>query len=88
MKCPRIIKLISIIFLSCLGILLFADLDSIHQIYRIPDAMINRAVDAKTAQGLIADRERRDREERTHKTLVGAALTADVVALLWIAAKR
>jgi|SRR5580698_2505676 hypothetical protein len=85
MKRSRPLKLAALVVLGFLAILLYADLQSVHQIFRINEAMINHAPDAKSREGLIEDRERRDREERRHKTAIEAALAVDVVLLLWVA---
>jgi hypothetical protein len=85
MKRSRLLKLAALVVLGLLAILLYADVQSVHQIYRISDTMINNAPDVKSREGLIADRKKRDREERRHKTAIEAALAVDVVLLLWVA---
>ncbi len=81
----RLLKFAALVVLGLLGMLLYADLQSVHQIYRINEAMINNVPDAKSREGLIADRDRRDQEERRHKTVIEAALVVDAVLLLWVA---
>ena len=82
----RSLKLAALVVLGLLAIILYADLRSVHQIYRISEVMISNAPDATSREGLIADRDRRDREERRHKTAIEAALAVDIVLLLWVAA--
>jgi hypothetical protein len=78
---PRIAGLIA---LGLVGVLLYADLLSIHQIYRITPAMIDRAADAETRQRLIGDREVRDRVEQREKMAVGVVLAIDVLLFVWV----
>jgi hypothetical protein len=73
------------LLLPCLGVLLYADTLSIHQIYRIPDALIDRAPNEQTRQQVLADRDKRNREERVHKGIVEVALVVDTLLLLWAA---
>jgi hypothetical protein len=85
MNHSRIWKIGLCIFLLCFGILLYAVLLSIHQIGPISDAMINRATNAQTRQELLEDRNRRNREERADKAVVGVALAIDAILFLWVA---
>lgn len=82
----RLLKLAALVVLGLMAILLYADLQSVHQIYRISEAMITNAPDPKSREDLISDRERRNREERRHKTAIEAAMAVDVVLLLWVVA--
>ena len=47
--------------------------------------MINSAPDAQARQNLIADRDKRDREERRHKMAIETVLAIDVALFLWLA---
>jgi len=78
---PRIAGLI---MLGLGALLLYADLRSVHQIYRITQASIDKAADAETRQRLIANKEVRDREERRHKGAIAAILAIDVALFLWL----
>ena len=86
MNRPKILKTLSVVALLCLGVFLYADLQSIHQIYPIPDAIITSAPDEQTRRSLTEDRDRRNREERTHKTQVEVAMAIDALLLLLMAA--
>ena len=86
MNRPKILKTLSVVALLCLGVFLYADLQSIHQIYPIPDAIITSAPDEQTRRSLTEDRDRRNREERTHKTQVEVAMAIDALLLLFMAA--
>lgn len=80
----RISKIVGTIALLGAGAVLLADLLSIHQIYRITQATIAKSEAAQARQFLIADRARRNRQERTHKELVAGALAVDVLAIIWL----
>jgi hypothetical protein len=86
MRFRRIAKGLSIILLLCFGFLLYLDLVSIHQIYRITDAMIQSAPDEQTRQLRLAERGRRDHQELIDKAAVGSVLAIDVALVLWLAA--
>jgi low temperature requirement protein LtrA len=79
------VRVIGLVLMALLAVVLYADLQSVHQIFRITEAMINSAPDTQTRQNLIADRDKRDREERRHKVAIEAALGIDVVLFLWLA---
>jgi hypothetical protein len=85
MQHRRPLRIAILIILGLLGVVLYADVRSTHQIYRISEAMINNAPDASTRQHLIEEKDKRDREERREKMAVGAVLTIDVVLFLWLA---
>jgi hypothetical protein len=85
MKYHAIWKIGLCLLLLCLGVLLYADRLSIHQIYSIPDALINHAPNEQTRQQLLADRDKRNREERIHNRIVEVALAIDTILLLWAA---
>ena len=87
MTVSQVFKVVGIIALLAVGALLYADLQSIHQIYRITQATIDKAESAQQRQILVAARARRDREERTHKELVAGALAVDVLATIWLASR-
>lgn len=82
----QIFEIVAVVLLCCFGVLLYADLQSIHQIYPIPDVMINSAPDTQTRQRHLDTRDRRNREERAHKTEVEVALAIDVLLLLCVLA--
>jgi hypothetical protein len=79
------IRIFCLIFVGLLGILLYANLLSMHQLYPITTAMINNASDAATRQSLIQDREKRNGRERTYKMTNGLILAADVALFVWLA---
>ncbi len=79
------IKVATVLLLLPFAVLLYADLKSIHQIYRITDAIISRAPDEQTRNALIVSRDERDRSELTHKLVVTAVLTIDLALLLFVA---
>jgi hypothetical protein len=81
----QLLKVAAVLLLLSFAVLLYADLQSIHQIYRITDATISRAPDEQTRKALIVSRDERDRGERTHKLQVIAALAIDVALLLFVA---
>jgi len=83
-----LVKITAMLLLGAIAIVLYADLRSVHQIYRIAQTTINAAPDAGTRQALAADRDKRDREERGHKLVVGAGLAVDLAVLalmiIWV----
>jgi hypothetical protein len=85
MKLRWTLKIAAMVVLGAVAIVLYADLQSIHQIYRITPAMINRAPDDTTRQALEADREKRNAEERRLKLKVGAGLAGDLAVLALVA---
>ncbi len=85
MEHRHVIRIAGLVLLGLLAVVLYADLRSVHQIFRITEAMINSAPDTQTRQNLIADRDKRDREERRHKMAIKAVLAIDVVLFLWLA---
>jgi len=85
MRHRQLVRIVGLVLLGLLAVVLYADLQSVHQIFRITEAMINSAPDAQTRQNLIADRDKRDREERRHKMAIEAVLAIDVVLSLWLA---
>ena len=78
------IRVVGLIFVGLVGIVLCANLLSIHKIYPITTAMIDKAPDATTRQGLIQDREKRNGEERMDKIMDGLILAADVALFVWL----
>ena len=84
MRRGRFARIAGLVVLGLLAVVLYADLQSMHQIYWITDAMINNARDAETRQHLIAAKEVRDREERRLKAAIGAVLITDVALFLWV----
>ena len=85
MKGRRSVKMVLLIFLAALGVLLYADLRSVHQIFRVTQTMVDTAPDARSRERLIADKERRDGEERRHRELIGVALALDACLFIWAA---
>jgi len=79
------LKVAAVLLLLSFAVLLYADLKSIHQIYRVTDAIISGAPDEQTRKALIVSRDERDRSELTHKLLVTTALAIDVALLLFVA---
>jgi hypothetical protein len=86
MRKRNYLKVMGLILLCALGVVLYADLQSVHQIYRITETMINSAPDVQARQNLIADRHKREREERRHKMAIEGALAIDVFLFLLVAA--
>jgi len=86
MKRPRLLRIVALLFLAVLGVFLYADLQSIHQIFRVSEKMISDAPTPQARQALIENKKTRDREEQRHKTFVEAALIVDVVLFLGVAA--
>jgi len=84
MRRGRFARIAGLVVLGLLAVVLYADLQSMHQIYWITDAMINNARDAETRQHLIAAKEVRDREEQRHKMAIGVVLITDVAFFLWV----
>jgi hypothetical protein len=84
MRQSPFVRVIGSVLMALLAVVLYADLQSVHQIFRITEAMINSAPDAQTRRNLIADRDKRDREERRHKVAIEAVLGIDVVLFLWL----
>jgi len=80
----RFLRVTMLFVLAGAGVILYADMRSVHQIYRISEAMINTAPDAQTRQNLIADRDKRDREEWRHKFAIGTALVIDALVFAWV----
>jgi hypothetical protein len=74
----RLLKVGALIVLTVIGLLLYADLQSIHQIFRVSERMINDAPTPQERQALIENKNTRDREERRQKAFVEAALVVDV----------
>lgn len=76
-----VVKVGGLLVLGCLALVLYADLQSVHQIYPVEQRWIDNAADAKIRESLIKDRSRRNREEQFHKLIVGACLTIDLAAM-------
>jgi len=85
MRHCQVLRIGGLVLLGLLAVVLYADLQSVHQIFRITEAMISSAPDSQARQNLIADRDKRDREERRHKMAIEAALAIDLVLFLWLA---
>jgi hypothetical protein len=85
MKRAQLLRIGGLIILGALAVVLYADLRSMHQIYRITEAMINNAPDASTRQHLTEEKNRRDRVERREKMAVETVLAIDVALFLWVA---
>ena len=81
----RILGVLMLVLLLCVGVLLFADWQFTHQIYPISESMINNATDSQTKQYLIEERNRRNREERIHKNVDEIAIGIDLLLLLFVA---
>ncbi len=82
----RLLKVGALIVLAVIGLLLYADLQSIHQIFRVSEKMINDAPTPQVRQALVENKNTRDREERRQKAFVEAALVVDVALFLLVAA--
>jgi hypothetical protein len=80
----RFLKLLSIVALLVIAVLLFADLKSIHQVYRIPDDLIDRAPGLERQNALREMRDHGDRHETAHKTGIELLLAADAISILLI----
>jgi len=86
MKYRKLLKILSIVFLLIFAVLLYADLQFIHQLYPITDAMIASAPDDATRRALTASRHQRERRLRMHKAAVQALLVVDVALLIYLGA--
>jgi uncharacterized membrane protein len=80
----RILKVSGIVVLGCLALVLYADLQSVHQIYHITQRSIDTASDAQTRGFLLHDRDRRNREEQFQKLMVGGVLAGDIAWILFL----
>ena len=83
MRNRRMLWIVGLVLLVVIGVVLYADLQSVHQIFKISDGMIRNAPDAQTRENLIADRDKRDREERRHKMAIEGALVVDAILFGW-----
>jgi hypothetical protein len=81
----RILEIVALLLFCCFGVVLYAELQSIHQVYPITDARISNASDSQTRQDLIAERDRRNPRERTEKIKVEILLGIDVLLILCVA---
>jgi len=81
-----LLRITGLVVLALLAVILYADLRSVHQIYKITGTMIDSAPDAGTKEHLIAEKDKRDREERRHKEAVGFLLAINVALLAWMTA--
>jgi hypothetical protein len=86
MKIPRLLRVSALIVLPVVGLLLYADLQSIHQIFRVSERMSNDAPTPQARQALLENKNTRDREERRQKEFIEAALVVDVASFLWVGA--
>ena len=84
MNRSRVVRFAIMIVLTGFGALLYAELQSIHQIFRISDPMIANAPSEKARNELLSDKARRDTEERRHKLLVGLGLSLDLTLLMLV----
>lgn len=82
----RLLRVGALVVLVVVGLLLYADLQSVHQIFRVSERMINDAPTPQARQALIENKNTRDREERRQKEFVEAALVVDVVLFLLVGA--
>jgi hypothetical protein len=87
MRLGTSLRVAGVIVTSILGVLLYAGLISMHQIYPITEATINKAPDEEARQYLVAERNKRNAEERREKGFVGMILVIDALAFLWMTAR-
>jgi hypothetical protein len=79
------LRIVCLVLLAAIGVVLYADLQSVHQIFRITDKMIRDAPDDGTRNNLMADREKRNREEQRHKIAIEGALAVDALLFGYLA---
>src|SRR5580692_11532737 len=84
MRLGTFLRVAGVVATTILGVVLYVGLISMHQIYPITDATINKAPDEEARQFLVAVRDTRKAEERREKVFVGVMLGADVLAFLWM----
>jgi uncharacterized membrane protein len=53
MRGRRLLRIVGLIVLAVVGLLIYADLRSVHQIFRVTDKMINNASNSQVRQALI-----------------------------------
>ena len=75
MKVRRSLKVAVLIVLAILGVLMYANLQSVHQTYRVTKHMVNSA--DSVHQG--ADKEGKDREEQRHELLAELTIAATLL---------
>ena len=85
MKRGLILRFFAPVALIAVGVVLYVDLMSIHPIYMVTDAMVQRAPDAKSRQILIQSKASRDRDERWQKGIVELFLAADILLIFGVA---
>jgi hypothetical protein len=78
------LKIIGLALIGVVAIVLYADLQGMHQIFRITDSMISNAPDAQTRQHLVAEKKKRDREERRERIAIEGALAVDAFLFVWL----
>lgn len=83
MKTNRTLRAAAIFLLLVFALLLYADLESIHQIHPITESRINRATDEETRQYLVDARDKRNKEKRSEKLRVELALSIDFLLIAY-----
>ena len=84
MKVSRATRIVVIVSLLFLALLLYAELESIHQIHPITESRISRASDEQGRQDLIQARDRRNNEERLERLKVEVALAIDLLLIAYV----
>jgi hypothetical protein len=80
-RATRIVVIVSLLFLA---LLLYAELESIHQIHPITESRISRASDEQGRQDLIQARDKRNNEERLERLKVEVALAIDLLLIAYV----
>jgi hypothetical protein len=79
------VRIAGIVVLGFLAIVLYADIQSIHQIFPISQQFIDKSPDEQTRKARISERDRRNGEVRFQKVIVGSLLVIDLIGVLVLA---
>jgi hypothetical protein len=79
-----ILRLTGLVVLIVLGLFLYADLLSVHQLHPITQATIDSVLDTQARGDLIAVKDKQDQKERRHKMALEVGLGIDLCVLLWL----
>ena len=69
-----------------MGLLIYADLRSVHQVFRVSQKRIDDAPTPQARRALLENKNTRDREEQRHQALIESTLAVDLVLFLWAGA--
>src|ERR1700722_16325964 len=81
----RIVKIAGTVLLGLLAIALYADIQSMHQIFPINQQFIDKSPDEQTRKARILERDRRNGDVRFQKVIVGSLLAIDLIGMLVLA---